>query len=101
VCEYVFLNNLLKLQQINNNIEPNDHVDIADSKTGFSKFPGNVNVFIIRLKEYYDSLTQNSITFPEVIKPQWLDSHKKVFKTSVRLECMMQDISMILPQKTS
>jgi UDP-sugar pyrophosphorylase len=62
--------------------------DIAEAD-GYSKYPGNINMFSISLKEYSDCLEQSKGVIPEFINPKFT-ADKKGLTSSARLECMMQ-----------
>ena len=64
--------------------------DVADD-TGFSPYPGNINVLLFSLPRYSECLDSTGGVVPEFINPKWADSGRTAFKSSTRLECMMQD----------
>lgn len=65
--------------------------DVAD-KTGFSPYPGNTNILAFKLPEMAKCLDATYGIVTEFINPKWADEKKKdKFKSSARLECMMQD----------
>jgi len=64
--------------------------DKPDS-TGFSPFPGNINVLVFKLPEYTECLERTGGIVPEFVNPKWADASKTTFKSPTRLECMMQD----------
>ncbi|KMZ56900.1 hypothetical protein ZOSMA_8G00440 [Zostera marina] len=63
----------------------------VNCQTGFSPFPGNINQLIVELSSYIDELTKTKGAIAEFINPKYKDSSKTSFKSSTRLECMMQD----------
>merc|ERR1712187_779600 len=64
--------------------------DVAD-ETGFSPYPGNINVLVFKLKPMSRSLQKSGGIVPEFVNPKWADAEKSKFKSPTRLECMMQD----------
>ncbi|CAJ1441087.1 unnamed protein product [Effrenium voratum] len=64
--------------------------DKADD-SGFSPYPGNINVLLFRIPQYAQCLEQTGGVVPEFINPKWADAEKTKFKSSTRLECLMQD----------
>lgn len=70
--------------------------DVND-KTGFSPFPGNINQLIFELDSYMKELTKTGGAIAEFVNPKYKDSTKTSFKSSTRLECMMQDYPKTLP----
>ncbi|XP_059630624.1 UDP-sugar pyrophosphorylase-like isoform X2 [Cornus florida] len=69
----------------------------VNSETGFSHFPGNINQLIIELGHYIEELTKTGGAIKEFVNPKYKDSTKTAFKSSTRLECMMQDYPKTLP----
>merc|ERR1719410_795929 len=70
--------------------------DAADA-TGFSPFPGNQNCLIMALTDYLPTLERTSGIIAEFVNPKYADATKTNFKSSTRLECMMQDFPKELP----
>ncbi|KAL1833704.1 hypothetical protein ACET3Z_003355 [Daucus carota] len=70
--------------------------DVND-ETGFSPFPGNINQLILELGPYIEELTKTKGAIKEFVNPKYKDSTKTAFKSSTRLECMMQDYPKTLP----
>eukprot|EP00928_Gymnodinium_smaydae_P007346 TRINITY_DN12650_c0_g2_i1.p1 TRINITY_DN12650_c0_g2~~TRINITY_DN12650_c0_g2_i1.p1 ORF type:complete len:664 (-),score=127.84 TRINITY_DN12650_c0_g2_i1:95-2086(-) len=64
--------------------------DVPD-KTGFSPYPGNINVLVFGLKGLSSCLEATGGIVPEFVNPKWADAEKSKFKSATRLECMMQD----------
>mmetsp|Transcript_78765 Transcript_78765/g.139006 ORF Transcript_78765/g.139006 Transcript_78765/m.139006 type:complete len:648 (+) Transcript_78765:51-1994(+) len=64
--------------------------DVAD-ETGFSPWPGNINVLVFKIPDYAKRLEQTGGIVPEFVNPKWADASKTKFKSPTRLECMMQD----------
>ena len=58
---------------------------------GFSPFPGNINQLIIKLSSYVDVLGSTHGVISEFVNPKYKDASRTTFKSSTRLECMMQD----------
>jgi UDP-sugar pyrophosphorylase len=64
--------------------------DVADA-SGFSPYPGNINVLIFNCPSYDAILQQSGGNIPEFVNPKYADEAKTQFKKPTRLECMMQD----------
>ncbi|GJU45735.1 UDP-sugar pyrophosphorylase [Tanacetum coccineum] len=64
----------------------------SNCETGYSPFPGNINQLILELGSYIDELSKTGGAIKE-----YTDSTKTAFKSSTRLECMMQDYPKTLP----
>lgn len=69
----------------------------VNSETGYSPFPGNINQLILELGPYMEELTRTKGSIKEFVNPKYKDSSKTAFKSSTRLECMMQDYPKTLP----
>ncbi|XP_073021142.1 UDP-sugar pyrophosphorylase-like isoform X2 [Primulina eburnea] len=69
----------------------------VNNETGFSPFPGNINQLIIEIAPYLDELSKTGGAIKEFVNPKYKDSTKTAFKSSTRLECMMQDYPKTLP----
>eukprot|EP00201_Polytomella_parva_P008755 CAMPEP_0175052040 /NCGR_PEP_ID=MMETSP0052_2-20121109/8141_1 /TAXON_ID=51329 ORGANISM="Polytomella parva, Strain SAG 63-3" /NCGR_SAMPLE_ID=MMETSP0052_2 /ASSEMBLY_ACC=CAM_ASM_000194 /LENGTH=907 /DNA_ID=CAMNT_0016316405 /DNA_START=213 /DNA_END=2936 /DNA_ORIENTATION=+ len=85
----------------------------ADDETGFSPFPGNINQIVLSLPQYAAALAVSQGLVGEFANPKYKDggpsisgsgssngggkSNVVVFKSSARLECMMQDIPKAYP----
>ncbi|KAF5206725.1 Shikimate dehydrogenase (NADP(+)) [Thalictrum thalictroides] len=65
--------------------------------TGYSPFPGNINQLILKLDSYIEELEKTKGAIPEFVNPKYKDASKTSFKSSTRLECMMQDYPKTLP----
>ncbi|XP_031495460.1 UDP-sugar pyrophosphorylase [Nymphaea colorata] len=74
--------------------------DVND-ETGYSPFPGNINQLILELSPYMDELQKTNGAIAEFVNPKYKDSTKTSFKSSTRLECMMQDYPKTLPPTAS
>ncbi|KAB1203134.1 UDP-sugar pyrophosphorylase [Morella rubra] len=70
--------------------------DVND-ETGYSPFPGNINQLILELGPYLEELTKTRGAIKEFVNPKYKDASKSSFKSSTRLECMMQDYPKTLP----
>jgi len=64
--------------------------DIPD-ETGFSPYPGNINILVFKVPEMVRSLDTTGGIVPEFVNPKWADAERNKFKSATRLECMMQD----------
>lgn len=62
------------------------------NEQGFSMFPGNINVLIIRLASYVKILERTRGIIAEFVNPKYADGTKTAFKSPTRLETMMQDL---------
>lgn len=72
--------------------------DVNDPKTGFSPFPGNINQLVLKLSTYVAELKRHGGVISEFVNPKYADSSRTAFKSSTRLECMMQDFPKSLPE---
>lgn len=64
--------------------------DVNDA-SGFSPYPGNINQLIIKLGPYMEELARTNGAIKEFVNPKYKDASRTTFKSSTRLECMMQD----------
>nr|GMD85205.1 UDP-sugar pyrophosphorylase [Ipomoea batatas] len=69
----------------------------VNCETGYSPFPGNINQLIIEIGPYIEELTKTGGAIKEFVNPKYKDATKTAFKSSTRLECMMQDYPKTLP----
>ncbi|CAK7346901.1 unnamed protein product [Dovyalis caffra] len=69
----------------------------ANCETGYSPFPGNINQLIMELDPYIEELKKTGGAIKEFVNPKYKDSSRTSFKSSTRLECMMQDYPRTLP----
>ncbi|XP_050224195.1 UDP-sugar pyrophosphorylase-like [Mercurialis annua] len=69
----------------------------VNCETGFSPFPGNINQLILELGPYIEELKRTGGAIKEFVNPKYKDASKTSFKSSTRLECMMQDYPKTLP----
>ncbi|CAI9115534.1 OLC1v1016456C6 [Oldenlandia corymbosa var. corymbosa] len=69
----------------------------VNSESGYSPFPGNINQLILEIGPYMEELTRTGGAIKEFVNPKYKDSTKTAFKSSTRLECMMQDYPKTLP----
>ncbi|MEI6277960.1 MAG: UTP--glucose-1-phosphate uridylyltransferase [Verrucomicrobiae bacterium] len=65
--------------------------DVADAR-GFSLFPGNINLLVIRMETYLRVLESSRGIIAEFVNPKFSDSARTRFKKPARLETMMQDL---------
>jgi len=65
--------------------------DVPDEK-GFSKFPGNINLLIVRLAPYLKVLESSGGVVAEFVNPKFSDGTRISFKKPARLETLMQDL---------
>ena len=62
------------------------------NEQGFSMFPGNINVLVIRMASYVQILEKSQGIIAEFVNPKYADETKTSFKKPTRLETMMQDL---------
>jgi len=62
------------------------------NEQGFSMFPGNINVLVIRMASYVKILERTRGIIAEFVNPKYADAAKTAFKSPTRLETMMQDL---------
>ncbi len=65
--------------------------DVPDAR-GFSVFPGNINLLVLRLDSYLRVLDRTQGIIAEFINPKFADATRTTFKKPARLETMMQDL---------
>ncbi|GLC50653.1 hypothetical protein PLESTB_000403900 [Pleodorina starrii] len=70
--------------------------DVNDA-SGYSPFPGNINQLVLKLSSYVPQLAATGGVISEFVNPKYKDATKTDFKSSTRLECMMQDYPKALP----
>lgn len=54
-------------------------------ESGYSKYPGNINSFVIHVEKYFQTLTKTKGVISEFINPKYADETKTKFKSSARL----------------
>ena len=62
------------------------------NKHGFSMFPGNINVLVIRMASYVRILGESQGIIAEFVNPKYADESRTTFTKPTRLETMMQDL---------
>ncbi|KAM0943252.1 putative nucleotidyltransferase [Dioscorea sansibarensis] len=88
----------VEYNQLDPLLRANGHADgDVNCETGYSPFPGNINQLILELQPYIEELTKTHGAIAEFVNPKYKDSSKTSFKSSTRLECMMQDYPKTLP----
>ena len=65
--------------------------DVPDEK-GFSKFPGNINLLVVRVAPYLKVLEASGGIVAEFVNPKFSDGTRTSFKKPARLETLMQDL---------
>ena len=65
--------------------------DVANEQ-GFSMFPGNINILLIKAASYVEILNRTQGIIAEFVNPKYADASKTTFKKPTRLETMMQDL---------
>lgn len=66
------------------------------NEQGFSIFPGNLNILLIKLSTYTKVLDQTQGVIAEFVNPKYADESRTTFKKPTRLETMMQDFAKLL-----
>jgi UDP-sugar pyrophosphorylase len=62
------------------------------NEQGFSMFPGNINVLVIKTSSYVELLKKTKGIIAEFVNPKYADEAKTTFRKPTRLETMMQDL---------
>jgi UDP-sugar pyrophosphorylase len=65
--------------------------DVPDER-GFSRFPGNINLLVVRLAPYLRVLEASGGIIAEFVNPKFSDASRTTFKKPARLETLMQDL---------
>lgn len=65
------------------------------NEQGFSMFPGNINVLVIKMASYVQILERTCGIIAEFVNPKYADAAKTAFKSPTRLETMMQDLAKL------
>ena len=65
------------------------------NEQGFSIFPGNINVLIIKASSYVQILERTQGIIAEFVNPKYADETRTAFKKPTRLETMMQDLAKL------
>ena len=65
------------------------------NERGFSLFPGNINVLVVKLASYTRILERTQGIIAEFVNPKYADGTRTVFKKPTRLETMMQDLAKL------
>ncbi|NOU35720.1 MAG: hypothetical protein HOO88_02960 [Kiritimatiellaceae bacterium] len=68
--------------------------DVPDEQ-GFSMFPGNINILVIKASSYVQILERTQGIIAEFVNPKYADSTRTSFKSPTRLETMMQDLAKL------
>ena len=68
--------------------------DVPDAQ-GFSIFPGNINILIIKASSYVQILERTQGIIAEFVNPKYADDTRISFKKPPRLETMMQDLAKL------
>lgn len=58
---------------------------------------GNINQLVLKLDTYAKTLARTGGRIVEFVNPKYADNTRTKFKSSTRLECMMQDFPRELP----
>lgn len=70
--------------------------DEVDAKSGYSLYPGNINVLVFDIPSYAAELLRTGGVISEFVNPKYSDKEKTTFTKPTRLECMMQDFPKLL-----
>ena len=62
---------------------------------------GNINQLILKAESYLPALVKTQGVIAEFVNPKYKDDTRTAFKSSTRLECMMQDFPHGLPSDAS
>ncbi len=62
------------------------------NEQGFSIFPGNINVLVVRMKSYVRILKESQGIIAEFVNPKYADESRTTFKKPTRIETLMQDL---------
>jgi hypothetical protein len=62
---------------------------------------GNINQLILKADTYAAALEETQGIIAEFVNPKYKDDSRTAFKSSTRLECMMQDFPHGLPASAS
>ncbi|KAL3138028.1 hypothetical protein ABBQ38_005262 [Trebouxia sp. C0009 RCD-2024] len=73
----------------------------VNNEDGWSSYPGNINQLILKVDSYAQSLEETQGIIAEFVNPKYTDASKTAFKSSTRLECMMQDYPKALPSSAA
>jgi len=65
--------------------------DVAEPN-GFSRFPGNINLLVVRLVPYLRVLESSGGVIAEFVNPKFANASRTKFKKPARLETLMQDL---------
>ncbi len=68
--------------------------DVNETETGYSPFPGNINVLVFSLASYDQTLDRN-VQIEEFVNPKYCGESRTEFLPT-RLECLMQDYMKIV-----
>jgi UDP-sugar pyrophosphorylase len=75
--------------------------DVNDPETGYSPLPGNINQLVVSIPAYVKELERSRGVISEFVNPKYADASCITFKSSTRLECMMQDLPKGMPSSTT
>lgn len=62
---------------------------------------GNINQLVLKADTYASALEETQGIIAEFVNPKYKDDTRTAFKSSTRLECMMQDFPHGLPASAS
>lgn len=69
------------------------------NEQGFSLFPGNINLLVIRLSPYLRVLESSQGIIAEFVNPKFSNAERTTFKKPARLETMMQDLPKLFTSR--
>ncbi|MEI8309577.1 MAG: UTP--glucose-1-phosphate uridylyltransferase, partial [Verrucomicrobiota bacterium] len=62
------------------------------NERGHSRFPGNINLLVVRMEPYLRALESSRGIIAEFVNPKFTDASRTAFKKPARLETLMQDL---------
>jgi hypothetical protein len=73
----------------------------CQSAKGGVRCAGNINQLVLKAESYLPALQKTHGIIGEFVNPKYKDDTRTSFKSSTRLECMMQDFPHGLPSESS
>ena len=73
----------------------------CQSTNGGVRCAGNINQLVLKAESYLPALEKTHGIIAEFVNPKYKDDTRTAFKSSTRLECMMQDFPHGLPSDAS
>ncbi|KOO24474.1 udp-sugar pyrophospharylase-like protein [Chrysochromulina tobinii] len=69
----------------------------VNQPNGYSAYPGNTNGILLAMAPYLEVLKATRGQVDEFVNPKYTDHSRTVFKSSTRLECLMQNVAWMYP----